>query len=66
MSRKAEVKGFQFKGFDEKGEPIILDHSGKQPIGEPGPPPGELVEAILIYHENPTWVCIGGKWYRIG
>ncbi|MCB2215655.1 hypothetical protein [Desulfofustis glycolicus] len=66
MSKKAQVKGFHFKGFDESGEPIIFDGKNKKLTSQPGPPPGELVEAILIYHENPTWVCIGGKWYRIG
>lgn len=66
MSKKAQVKGFHFKGFDENGEPIIFDDKNKKLTGQSEQPPGELVEAILIYHENPTWVCIGGKWYRIG
>lgn len=23
------------------------------------------IETITIVTENPTWVCIGGRWYKI-
>ena len=66
MSKKALVKGFRFKGFDENGDPIIRDNDNREVTSQPSPPPGEKVATIEIYHENPTWVCIGGRCYRIG
>ena len=26
----------------------------------------ENIETIAVITENPTWVCIGGRWYKIG
>ncbi len=69
MQTKARINGFRFLGFDAKDEPIIRRLTGKddEPLETKpeNPAPGELVTTITIYHENPTWVCVNGRCWRV-
>jgi hypothetical protein len=65
MSRKS--KKFKFKGYDETGEPIVMTNNNSRVPGQDELP--EITEDDLVmkvYSVNPTWVNIGGRWYRIG
>ncbi|MEE4166674.1 MAG: hypothetical protein V2I35_11795 [Desulfocapsaceae bacterium] len=66
MQRKS--KKFKFKGYDNHGEPIVMSNDNRRITGQDEQPP-ELTEDDLVmkvYSVNPTWVKIGGRWYRIG
>lgn len=61
------LRKFKFKGVDDGGVPKIKDeHNRSIEPQERGPENAELITTIEVYHENPTWVKIGGRWYRIG
>lgn len=54
--------------FDASGDVIVKSKSGKTitPLtGDPSCSVGDMVIEGLA-SKNPTWVKIGGRWYKIG
>ena len=81
MKMSKKIKTFKFKGWDEDGNKIVFklkgkDSSGKpivtdedgSPIPETSQPPYDEDDVIieLLVSQNPTWVKIGGRWYKVG
>ena len=71
---KPKIKKFSFAGFDPDGHPIIHADNGRQLTVDGSetiletdlPAESKQVATLVIYHQNPTWVCIGGRCYRVG
>jgi len=59
-----ETKRIHLKWDKDTGEWEIQVPGGSATPGN-GPGPGSLPE-VEIHHENPYWVKVGGRWYRIG
>jgi hypothetical protein len=54
--------------FDSSGNLIIKDKSGKDIAPLSGNPNCTMDDNIIegLASKNPTWVKIGGRWYKIG
>jgi len=65
----ARLRKFKFKGYDSvTGKPKVRDDSNREVVEVPeGPPAHEQLDVeMVVFGQNPTWVFIRGRWYRIG
>lgn len=72
-----KMNPFAFCGLDKNKNPIIKDLDNVDPSTVPGTivsgtdePPGQHGKAVELemaaFAKNPTWVYIGGRWFKIG
>ena len=58
---------FKFKGYDQNDEPIVMTNDNRRITGQAEMPEVSEDDLVMkVYSVNPTWVNIGGRWYRIG